>query len=590
MSNDSPAKLPRKKRRILRYGFVALFLLLIWFLCQLFWASPAVVVSKETTHITEPLRVDGQPDYERYLLNLYREGVTPGNNAALLIWRATWPGSLKPEHFQIVAKELGLDEIPSAESAIETFEGDVNRQRVVAWMKSKHADPARDDGLTRDEPHGGFEESRQYVDSSEPRAGRDVNYDLLVNDVFRQATERPWSSERVPPLAEWVQKNSAQIDLLVEASKRPRCYFPSPSLLDDQREPLMTMLLPGQQGAREAARVLLARSMWQLGEGRHAAAWQDVLAVHRLSCLLGHGQTLIEQLIALNISRNACIATLSLLDDLQLPADVARKIRTDLASLPTIGDMAQAFDRGERVWALDALLHAKESGFEPQSPIGGSTQGSTLPLRVSYNWNRLLADMNRWFDGIVAAAQRPTPGERSRADRQAWQDVEMHDEGGSVVFHYLHGAVSRRKRTQMMGGLMAQLLLPASRAAMSAQNRAHSQLELLRVAAALAEFRSQNRQYPESLADLREEIITAAPVDLNGRPLVYKRIENGYLLYSVGTNEKDEGGSNVEQKLHEGRPLEELSDAEYKNPPVNGFANGDDWSVRLPRPPFAIPK
>ena len=66
---------------------------------------------------------------------------------------------------------------------------------------------------------------------------------------------------------------------------------------------------------------LSIRAMWHLGENRLNTAWQDVLALHRLSRLLSQGYTLIEQLVAIAINGIACDATVSLLDHRELTPD-----------------------------------------------------------------------------------------------------------------------------------------------------------------------------------------------------------------------------------------------------------------------------
>src|SRR5438046_1013453 len=56
--------------------------------------KPKITISMETTYITEPLRPDGYPDYVAALNQRASEGVTPENNAAVLLQRAFGPSEI----------------------------------------------------------------------------------------------------------------------------------------------------------------------------------------------------------------------------------------------------------------------------------------------------------------------------------------------------------------------------------------------------------------------------------------------------------------------------------------------------------------
>jgi len=67
---------------------------------------------------------------------------------------------------------------------------------------------------------------------------------------------------------------------------------------------------------------------------------------------------------------------------------------------------------------------------------------------------------------------------------------------------------------------------------------------LARVACALERYRLAHGGYPESLDALAPQYIHKLPHDIIiGQPLHYRRMEGGnFVLYSVGWNEKDDGG------------------------------------------------
>src|SRR5262245_21432579 len=126
MSADEPFTPPKKKPNVLWWIAGGIAALVFIFFLQLFGPNPPIVVSRQTTHIMSPLGPDGLPDYERYLLEQSRQGITPENNAAALIWAALWPGELDPKQQAAVAAELGLQSIPSPGESLDYLQGQRN--------------------------------------------------------------------------------------------------------------------------------------------------------------------------------------------------------------------------------------------------------------------------------------------------------------------------------------------------------------------------------------------------------------------------------------------------------------------------------
>jgi hypothetical protein len=69
-------------------------------------------------------------------------------------------------------------------------------------------------------------------------------------------------------------------------------------------------------------------------------------------------------------------------------------------------------------------------------------------------------------------------------------------------------------------------------------------LDLVRAACALERYRLAHGVYPETLAGVAPQFIESVPPDvINGEPLHYRRtLDGNFVLYSVGWNEKDDGG------------------------------------------------
>lgn len=61
----------------------------IWWWAE--WGKTQLEIGRETTYITGPLNDDGTVNYVAYLNARYGKGVTPENNAAVILARAIGP-------------------------------------------------------------------------------------------------------------------------------------------------------------------------------------------------------------------------------------------------------------------------------------------------------------------------------------------------------------------------------------------------------------------------------------------------------------------------------------------------------------------
>ena len=64
------------------------------------------------------------------------------------------------------------------------------------------------------------------------------------------------------------------------------------------------------------------------------------------------------------------------------------------------------------------------------------------------------------------------------------------------------------------------------------------------IACALERYHLANNQYPESLAALTPQFVEKLPHDIiNAGELKYRKTNDTFVLYSIGWNEKDDGGT-----------------------------------------------
>jgi hypothetical protein len=477
-----------------------------------------ITISKETTYITEPLRKDGYVDYVAALNELFRAGVTPGNNAAVPLLKAMGPGKISAKCRDEYCRMLGIAPLPE---------------------KGEY-----------------FVDLYEYV----KRSGDAKNAGDLPGVIARkvtceqefQAMKRPWSKKEFPILAGWLAANEEPLSLVVKASKRRRRYDPLVSE-DGSLEGTLSCILSLTQ-YREVEDALLARAMLRVGEYKVVEAWDDLLACHRWARLVGRGPTLIEALVANAYDAKACAADQGLLQQERLTAAQIAGMRRDLDKLPPLPNGADKIKIGERFFLLDsigrvarhevsALDMTYEFGYDRKPSMLKSLIDSTVMATV--DWNKVLRVGNSWLDRMANAFDKPRGAERRAALRKLDDDINKLPAAAkdwkSLGLSVLNG--EKNSITERTGQIIMCAGQPWFSAYARGEDRAAMQFDLIKLAFALAAYRADNGSYPAKLAELVPKYVAEVPKDIfNDSDLHYRQEGDGYLLYSVGVNGKDDGG------------------------------------------------
>jgi hypothetical protein len=363
-------------------------------------------------------------------------------------------------------------------------------------------------------------------------------------------------------LAKWLAANEKPLNLLLEASKRPRRY--DPMISEDGT--VIGIQMPAIVQTRNAAEALIARAMLRASDANFDLAWEDLLASHRLARLMSQGPTMVEALVADAVDLAVCAGDQGLLQSMPLTAAQASTMRADLAGLPTMPKVVDKVDNAERFIYLSAVLDIRR---ELTSATGGDSLGMAKMLGKGpgkFDWDFMLRMGNTWYDKTVAAGRQPSRAERIAAMQDVtdeWSELERKFDsrtknGFTKVISSLLD--SRHAASEAIGFTILAMIFPAIEAANNAQDRATMQLELVKLACALAEYRAEHGSFPVRLDELMPEYVTKIPQDLfSAAELHYARDGDGYVLYSVGANGKDEGGKGADDQADNAESWDDLA-------------------------------
>ncbi len=513
---------------------------IVWLAWGLFGPEPPIRVSRETTYFTEPLAADGLPDYRAVVLAMEGPIPPPEENAAAGLLQVCWPFGIDATDLPAVCTALGIPCEPPDEP-----------------LRAPYKDAAS--GVTQ--------------------------------DMFDAAREVPWTSEDLPKLSAWLVAHEAALDRLVAAANRPRYWLPSPSLLSKKNGLLLDLELSDAQELREVARTLRCRAMWHLGEGRHAEAWKNILAMYRLSRSLvapeRRAQFFITWLVAVSCELMADgTVTDALLADDALPPELLAEIRRDLDALALPADFTSVIQM-ERAGVIDLLifLGCRESGGRAgraarATGLFGWDDLTLLLLRTRIDWNDVLRRANEAFESWESASGLSTFAERRASLERAVSELETRATSWESAGQVLMLVCSRGARSDCVGSRLSCLTIRFHAAGVDAITRVQARFILAHTAVALAAWRLDHGpdgdEYPDRLEDLVPRYLSVVPIDpFSDKPLIYERRDDGYVLASVGANCVYDGGNDVEGWI---------VNSEWQDEQQDVSLNDSDLVVRMPVP------
>ena len=470
-------------------------------------------IDKKTTHITEPVGEEGSIDYIEALSLRQREGVTPENNSVVMFRRAFGNHGLSQNVAVEYFRQLGIEVLPD--------EGDYLIS-IGEYVNS--------------------------LDKSELPEIDGLNGQQVVLRQHGEAESRPWTRDEFPLIARWIDLNEKPLMLAIQGSERLRYFVP----LLPKDGGVIAILLPDVQNSREIVRLLTARAMLRLGQRNAEAAWDDVMACHRIARLVAQGPTVIELLVGIALEASACKSDNQIANG-YLTAEQALRYSQELRELGDVPGFAEKIDLAERYLFLEFIENAAVQRVDPQKLVNElqSRDEKTSSVLTIFqraiklelvDWDLVLRMGNEEFDRVVKAARLPTRLERQPELAKLIAHLEqMKKDAAQLDSATLLGGktVVSRKLGMMMIGQM----LPAVTRLYEAEDRNLMRIELSHCAFALAAWRADYGEYPEQLGHLAPKYLQKIPIDIyTGESLIYKRSESGYVLYGVGTNLKDDSG------------------------------------------------
>jgi len=470
--------------------------------------------------VVDPKRLDlsAFPDYPAALDSEHRRGVTPANNAAVQFVRAFGPFFLPEQADSTVLAELGFPDLPEEGSYFLDF--------------------------------GHYHGSKPEVSAA---------FYKKIQLEYDAALSGPWRRRECPAVDEWLNAIKTPLQHVMAGTERteyfiPLCGSPKLTQLPDPTDRIAACL-PRLGVYPVVVRSLVIRALRQTDTENTDGAYRDLLAAHRVARLLSRGPTLLERLVAARCEKIASQGDCALVASGRVGPEEARKHQAAIQALPPLLSLVDSLDRAERDRGLGFIKLCATEGL--QSIIGSKETDGIVPSglgRVDVNWSIAFTLFTTWHDRLVSAARIADVSSR----RQAAEALEREYESGirsslAADLPRLQRALAALPSGQAVNvgdegsRIVAKLLLDMTRPhvgrSVDLYEEALQWCDLARITLALEASRGDHGRYPTRLQSLVPKYIQRLPQDrFSGRELIYRRIGDGHIVYSVGMNLRDDGG------------------------------------------------
>ncbi|MEK6677207.1 MAG: hypothetical protein AABZ47_16335 [Planctomycetota bacterium] len=350
------------------------------------------------------------------------------------------------------------------------------------------------------------------------------------------AISGPWG--RNEPVANWLKANQPAMEKFRAASAKTGCYFPlEPGKPTSDARTNLCLLFADQAAMtlhRDAFHALIAQGYQAWGKGDEKTLRANALLLLRSVRHLDASPLLLRRLMANKVAAGAHEALRKAIKLTEDPEAFAQALVEDLAKADPPQSSLQRTMNMERLHVSDLCQRLFVPGKEPGTwtlydPVFneltkmGLFEANDKSELVRFGFDETLRELNAHFDQADKWLGTPFPSVTDGASELA------------------------RLGTQSKNPFSKKVLPSFDRARVLHEHCAASRSATFLIAH-LFIYRAKSKEFPASLDKLQGSGIAQLKIDpFSGRDFVYRKQDDGFLLYSVSTNMKDDGGKHDPQ-------------------------------------------
>jgi hypothetical protein len=325
----------------------------------------------------------------------------------------------------------------------------------------------------------------------------------------------PLSEETRQLVGQYLAQNKRALELLGKAAS-----------IEDSRYPIdlsagSAALMPHLAEIRDVGHLLLLGAIWHAENNEGESAVEAVVSIFGVARTLAKEPLLVSQLVRFACESIGVSAIEQVVNRMKLGDEQLARLSQAFEQGEDESGLLRGF-AGERCAVFDVLR--VPDGVDPQ------VFGVPRSMRLLYPVYRAMGLTDKGatiyldlMDGLFDVLRLP---EHKRI--KAAEAIEAEIEDVPRIYVMMH------------------MLMPAHLRIFQLSLSNVARLRTVRAGLAIERYRLANGKLPDKLAELVPAYLDAVPKDpFDGQELRYKRLEKGYVVYSIGEDGSDDGGKEL---------------------------------------------
>ena len=387
----------------------------------------------------------------------------------------------------------------------------------------------------------------------------------LLGTKYKEVTD-----EQKETIERWLNDNKEIFDLVTAGTDKPYYWQEYKETEGREGEGIISVIMPNLGEFRKITYALRWRAWLSSEKGLYKEALEDAMVCYRLGRHLKPDKTLIEQLVGIAIEALALKTVRDIISEQKTDSAALAALQQDLEQITADESFVISvkterlfmYDEIQRCFTEDRLGHGhiylpRITGLIAMTENGRGEKGSWF--------DSLCADLVYYVQCGGLIFIHPNKKETLRTANEFYDYFEHLAVTSAAQMNAEREAIDARFEKLFGRNVLMRTLAPALRRVIEQSKCNSTEVRATIAVVAILRYRQDTGSYPESLY----ELITAGhleelPLDsFSDKPMVYRRTDGDFLLYSVGRNCIDDGGQVWRDDTSRPRPWADEGDAVF---------------------------